>query len=269
MRRKKNKQDFADLIIHEEIMREGERLEKELGPVTFEESPDFDIEKSFLELQRKIENRDCDEMDAEETVARKKRVRTSEKFRILKFAVVCLVVAICAFTFCMSSEAARVWWMECVERVIGNESSTVLNNSEKRIKTELPEWEAAAEIEEETGIPVPKFMERPAEMQFDSYTYNESMKYAFMYYMVEEEVIILYMQGADKDSTAGIHYGGEVLNKDDVTIPYGTVLIKEIQAKEDEASSQVAEWIYKNCFYRIIGKMDKEAMVSMIENMCY
>ncbi len=35
MQGKKKDQDLADRIIHEEIMREGERREKELGPDTF------------------------------------------------------------------------------------------------------------------------------------------------------------------------------------------------------------------------------------------
>lgn len=274
MRRKKDKQDFVDLIIHEEIMKEGERLEKELGPVTFQESPDFDIEKSYLELEKKIEARDREEtvglgMVPEGTAIRKKHGRTSGKFRVAKMVLVCFAVVVCVFAFSMTSEATRVWWTERLERVIGGESGTIVNNDENRVETELPEWEAAAEIQAETEIPVPKFMVRPAEMQFDSYTYDDALKFAYMYYVMGEQVVILYMQGADSDSTSGIHYGGEVLNEEEVITEYGTVLIEEIQSDGDESSSQVAEWNYDNYYYRIVGKMDEEVMISMIESMYY
>lgn len=165
MQGKKKDQDLADRIIHEEIMREGERLEKELGPVTFEESPDFDIEKSFEELQRKMEERErTGEEGTVKMPAKEKRKFSS----VAKVLVACAAIFVCLFTFTMSSEATRMWWMESMERLIGKSSSTVVDNDENRVKSDVSELEAAAEIEEKTGIQVPEFLERPAEMQFDS-----------------------------------------------------------------------------------------------------
>lgn len=201
MQGKKKDQDLADRIIHEEIMREGERLEKELGPVTFEESPDFDIEKSFEELQRKMKERD--RTGEEGTV--KMPAKEKRKFSgVAKTLVACAAIFVCLFTFTMSSEATRMWWMESVERLIGQESSTVVNNDENRVKTELPENEAAAEIEEKTGIQVPEFLERPDGMLFDSFEYNESINFACMYYVMGNQVIVFRMQGADKIGRAHV-----------------------------------------------------------------
>lgn len=266
MQGKKKDQDLADRIIHEEIMREGERLEKELGPVTFEESPDFDIEKSFEELQRKMKERD--RTGEEGTV--KMPAKEKRKFSgVAKTLVACAAIFVCLFTFTMSSEATRMWWMESVERLIGQESSTVVNNDENRVKTELPENEAAAEIEEKTGIQVPEFLERPAEMQFDSYEYNEMYNFAFMYYVMDEQVIVLRMQGADTDTSWDLNYDGEILEKVETKTEYGRVSVKKIKTGDDTDSTVVAEWNYKNTEYSISGKVDIDVMEVLTESMYY
>lgn len=266
MQGKKKDQDLADRIIHEEIMREGERLEKELGPVTFEESPDFDIEKSFEELQRKMKERD--RTGEEGTV--KMPAKEKRKFSgVAKTLVACAAIFVCLFTFTMSSEATRMWWMESVERLIGQESSTVVNNDENRVKTELPENEAAAIIEEKTGIQVPEFLERPAEMKFDSYEYNELLQVAFVYYAVNDQVMVLSMQGADIDTTSDLNYDGEILEKIEMKTQYGKVLIKKIETMNDEVPAVVAEWNYNNTEYNISGKVDIDIMKRLLESMYY
>ena len=266
MQGKKKDQDLADRIIHEEIMREGERLEKELGPVTFEESPDFDIEKSFEELQRKMKERDRTGEEGTVKMPAKERRKFSSVAKVL---VACAAIFVCLFTFTMSSEATRMWWMKSVERLIGQESSTVVDNDDNRVKTELPENEAAAEIEEKTGIQVPEFLERPAEMQFDSYEYNEIYNFAFMYYMIGEQIIVLGIQDADTDTSLDSNYDGEILEKTKVRTQYGDVLIKKIKTDDDTVPTVVAEWNYKNMAYNTSGKVDIEVMKALIESMYY
>lgn len=265
---KKRDQDLADMIIHEEIMREGYRLEKELGPVTFEKSPDFDIEKSFEELQRKIEERERTLELEEETIA--EFTSPKRKFSgIAKGLVACAAIFVCLFTFTMSSEATRMWWMESVERLIGDSSSTVVNNDEERVTSDLPEVEAAAEIKEKTGIQVPRFLNRPAEMQFDSYEYNELHNYAYMYYVMEEQVIILRIQDAETEVSLDSNYDGEILKKVEIETEYGEVLIKKIKVNDDTDSTVIAEWNYKNTEYSISGKVDMDVMKTLTESMYY
>lgn len=266
MQGKKKDQDLADRIIHEEIMREGERLEKELGPVTFEESPDFDIEKSFEELQRKMKERD--RTGEEGTV--KMPAKEKRKFSgVAKTLVACAAIFVCLFTFTMSSEATRMWWMESVERLIGQESSTVVDNDDNRVKSELPESEAAAEIEEKTGICVPRFLNRPAEMKFDSYEYNESLQFAYIFFSMEGQVITLRMQKAEMDTSLDLNYDGEILEKVKIKTQYGDVLIKKTKIDDDTIPTVVAEWNFKNMEYSISGKIDIEVMKTLTEGMYY
>ena len=285
MREKKDKQDMADRIFREEIVREGTRLEGALGPVTVQESPDFDYDESFRRLCEKREAQERRKKEIGEIVHRQevskaagfsgKAQRHGKKSwggfasPIAKVAVACSVLVIGIFVSSMNSEATRMWWMESIERVVGGASGTVVDNDEKRLKSDTTEQDAAAEIKEKTGIDVPKFLVRPDEMLFDSYRYDETFQFAFMYYLMGEQVISLYMQGVNMNTSSDFNYDGELLNSDQIETEYGIILIKEVKAEGDEQSTVIAEWKYRNHYYRIIGKMELEMLKSMVESMYY
>ena len=285
MREKKDKQDIADRIIREEILREGTRLEDALGPVTFQESPDFDYDESFRRLCEKREAQEQRKKEIGEMVHRQEASKSAvfsgkaqrhgkRRWRgvaspVVKVAVACIVLVAGIFAFSMTSEATRMWWMESIERVVGGSSGTVVNNDEKRLKSDTTEQDAAAEIKEKTGIDVPKFLVRPDEMLFDSYRYDETFQFAFMYYLMGEKVISLYMQGVNKNTSSDFNYDGETLNSDQVETKYGVVLVKEVKAEGDEKSTAVAEWEYRNHFYCIMGKIEMETLESMVKSMYF
>lgn len=285
MREKKDKQDIADRIIREEILREGTRLEEALGPVTFQESPDFDYDESFRRLCEKREVQERRKKEIGEMVHRQevsksacfsgKAQRHGKKSwggfasPIAKVAVACIVLVAGIFTFSMTSEATRMWWMESIERVVGGASGTVVNNDENRLKSDTTEQDAAAEIKEKTGIDVPKFLVRPDGLVFDDYEYNEKVQFAFMYYMLGDQVISLYMQGVDRNTSSDLSYDGELQSSEQIETEYGIVSIKEVKAEGDEQSTSVSEWKYRNHYYRIIGKMELEALKSMVESMYF
>lgn len=285
MREKKDKQDIADRIIREEILREGTRLEEALGPVTFQESPDFDYDESFRCLCEKREAQEQRKKEIGEMVHRQEASKSagfSGKAQrhgkkswggfgspVVKVAVACIVLVAGIFTFSMTSEATRMWWLESIERVVGGASGTVVDNDEKRLKSDTTEQDAAAEIKEKTGIDVPKFLVRPDEMLFDSYRYDETFQFAFMYYLMGEHVISLYMQGVNTDTSSDLSYDGELQDSNQIETQYGNVSIKEVKAEGDDQSTVVAEWKYRNQYYCIIGKIEMETLKSMIESMYF
>lgn len=285
MREKKDKQDIADRIIREEILREGTRLEEALGPVTFQESPDFDYDESFRRLCEKREAQEQRKKEIGEMVHRQEASKSAvfsgkaqrhgkRRWRgvaspVVKVAVACIVLVAGIFAFSMTSEATRMWWMESIERVVGGASGTVIDNDEKRVKSDTTEQDAAAEIKEKTGIDVPKFLVRPDGLVFDAYRYDENFQFAFMYYFMGERVISLYMQGVNVDTSSDLSYDGELQNSEQIETEYGSVSVKEVRAEGDEQSTVVAEWKYRNQYYRIIGKMDLNMMKSMVESMYY
>lgn len=285
MREKKDKQDIADRIIREEILREGTRLEEALGPVTFQESPDFDYDESFRRLCEKREAQEQRKKEIGEMVHRQEASKSAVfsgkaqrhgKWRwrgvaspVVKVAVACIVLVAGIFAFSMTSEATRMWWMESIERVVGGSSGTVVNNDEKRVKSDTTEQDAAAEIKEKTGIDVPKFLVRPDGLVFDDYEYNGKVQFAFMYYILGDQMISLYMKSADIDTSSDFNYDGETLDSDQIKTEYGVVSVKEVKAEDDEQSTAIAEWKYRNQYYRIIGKMELEILKSMVGSMYY
>lgn len=286
MREKKDKQDIADRIIREEILREGTRLEEALGPVTFQESPDFDYDESFRHLCEKREAQERRKKEIGEMVHRQEASKSAGFFGkdqrhggkkrwggfgspVVKVAVACIVLVAGIFTFSMTSEATRMWWMESIERVVGGASGTVIDNDENRVQSDTTEQDAIAEIKEKTGIDVPKFLVRPDGLVFDDYEYNEKVQFAFMYYMLGDQVISLYMQGVDRNTSSDLSYDGELQSSEQIETEYGIVSIKEVKAEGDEQSTSVSEWKYRNHYYRIIGKMELEALKSMVESMYF
>ena len=162
-----------------------------------------------------------------------------------------------------------MWWMESIERVVGGSSGTVIDNDEKRVKSDTTEQDAAAEIKEKTGIDVPKFLVRPDGLVFDAYEYNVPVCFAYMYYLIEEQVVFLYVKGADTDTSSDFNYDGEILNSNQIETKYGNVSLKEVKADGDNQSTAVAEWKYRNHYYCIIGKIEMETLKSMVESMYF
>ena len=285
MREKKDKQDIADRIIREEILREGTRLEEALGPVTFQESPDFDYDESFRRLCEKREAQEQRKKEIGEMVHRQEASKSAvfsgkaqrhgkRRWRgvaspVVKVAVACIVLVAGIFAFSMTSEATRMWWMDSIERVVGGSSGTVIDNDEKRVKSDTTEQDAAAEIKEKTGIDVPKFLVRPDGLVFDAYEYNVPVCFAYMYYLIEEQVVFLYVKGADTDTSSDFNYDGEILNSNQIETKYGNVSLKEVKADGDNQSTAVAEWKYRNHYYCIIGKIEMETLKSMVESMYF
>ena len=45
-----------------------------------------------------------------------------------------------------------------------------------------------------------------------------------------------------------------------------SVQLNEVMEKEDKKPTYIADWIYKNIYFEIMGKLDKEEMIKIIEN---
>ena len=271
MNNRQEKNNQADEIIHDEIMKEGERLGKAMGPVTFEEAPDFDVHAEFAQLKRDRERQERAEEQEREAAKRQKISSWRRIPKAAKIVAACLALVVGVFACSMTSEANRMWWQESVERIFGKEAGTVVDNDENRVQTELPEQEAAAKIEEETGIQVPKFLYVPNDWEFNSYTIDTDnyLKRSFMYYKVGNYMITLYMHSSGNDDTTEAKNDGDTARKEEIDTSYATVSLMETEAESDGIPSVSAEWTYENVLYSVWGKLKWEEMKEMIGGMYY
>lgn len=272
---KKNRKDrITDEIIHEEIMKEGARLEKELGPVTFTEAPDFDVDESFRQLMEKKES--GERLLAQQEESRRKsfgrRKITKKKGKIFtagRVAVACLVCVVCLFTFSMTSEATRMWWMKSVERVIGNESGKIIDSDENRVLTELTEKEILAEIEKVTGIPMPEFMYKPDDMFLDNYECDAVGEFALLHYNANGHTVTLEINGASTDTSIQLNREWDRIDERLVQTGYAEVTMIEVKVDEDRESTIHVQWNYNNIEYNVVGKISMDEMEKMVKSMFY
>ena len=91
-----------------------------------------------------------------------------------------------------------------------------------------------------------------------------------MEYKYEENVIILYIDSEDDNSSSKI----DSLHGEDETIINITgedidVLVKEIRDANDDFPNYVAQWEKDNVIYQISGKMEKDEFYKVIEKIRY
>lgn len=287
-----DKKDLAEKIIEAEIQKTGDALEKHILKNHMQESSSVEMseenqqvmdqeklerqemsEEEQAELQELLRKRKAyqEELKSEEEAYRKEEAaRNNRRYSsIVKVAVLVLVASGCLFAFSMRSEATRMWWLTSVERVVGKDRETKVNNDNHRIESVLTEKEAIAEIEEKTGIPMPELIYKPQGLIYDGFEYDELVVSGSLRYIYENYIIHIYALSSDRNSSYGWNYDGEVLSEKNIEMPYSDVKILEIKTENEEVANIVAEWTYHNHQYKIEGKLPMEEMLLIIENILY
>lgn len=299
MKKMDEKKDIADQILEDSIMEEGRRLEQILGPVTYENPKEYDMDAGFQKLLQKraklkeelqakeaditlneesndyIVNKNKDnvsknEMENDSTKITKAGSRKRKRIylnTLTKVAVVVLVAGLCVIGFSMQSEATKMWWMESFGWDIGDDGATKVNNDDERDMAEVPAWEAASEIEQEVGIKSPKFSYMPSKCIYSDCVYDEVMGRAIMYYKIEEEYITVNMTLGTNDYASSASFDGTIIKEETVDNIYGKVTIRTLNGNEQEEDTVVAEWDYQDVHYELFGRISRDEIVKMVENM--
>lgn len=264
---------MSDKILHDKIMKESEYLEELLGPVTYEDPEDFDLDESFQQLLKdrealkaEYENNETMESEKVSEIELKKITRKKRIYKIAKAAILVLTVGTCVVGFGLKSEATRMWWMNSINKVIGNDSSTRVNNDSLRQITELPEEEAMALIEEDLQIEVPQLLYKPAQMEYSDSQYDTITKTAIICYKNDEVYLTVQIVSGTDDKSMGFNIDGEVYKQAMIKTSFGEVSVKTVKAEGDEKATAVAEWDYEDMHYQIFGKIDYEEMKQVVEN---
>lgn len=234
------------------------------------EASEEELKLEFREIMKK--RREYEDEIRRETIAFQKKEAAQKRRRMsgfVKAAVVVLVAGTCLIGFASKSEATRMWWLTSVERIIGRDTGHVVDNDENRVIYDFTEEQAAAEIEEKTGIPMPELQYRPEELVFDGFNYDEISLRGGLYYLYDEYVITMNAFLAEGDVSYSWNYDGTARKEKVVETVYGNVTLFEIKAENDEQVSVSAEWEYMNHQYQLVGKMPMEELEKIILNIFY
>lgn len=260
----KKRKDLAEKIIEAEIQKTGAMLESAPSMGQMEEPAD---------VQSLLEKRSAYRNAVNEQVAAYRREESAKKARrqstMVKAAMLVLVVSGCLFAFSMRSEATRMWWLSSVERIVGFDRGNVVDNSDERIYSDMTEKEACAEMQEKIGAPVPELKYKPEGMEFDGVECDETILNGKVQYLYNGSIVHLHIFSEGGNSSYDWKFEGNYEKVDTVDTDYGQVLILREKNTSVAEPNFLAEWIYENHQYELIGNFTVDEMTLILENIFY
>ena len=193
--------------------------------------------------------------------------RISKKF--LGMTAAAVISCFGLFGVSMSTQGGRSYVMDKANEVLGDEKNTEIENSQDRLISDRTE-EARNEIEEKLQVEVPDFLYLPDRMDFDSYEIDEAAQSVYMKYKNDESYMYFVIQANYVDKS-GIYkndegnYQGKIEGKLSKIEPE----LWEIPDEENFQSTYLAQWDYKNSYYRISGKITQDELTEIIQNTVY
>ena len=184
--------------------------------------------------------------------------------KVVGMAVVCVA---CVFAASMTSEANRKYLVNSVRVWSGDDTKTVVDNDDSNEKANVEEDEAIADIKKKLGVEMPEFYYRPYGMEFKNYEIDSYMDVAWIEYRYEENIVTLYIDKQDSDSTSKTNsmHGSEkeslITSMDNISI-----FLEKVQDKE-ELPCYVAEWRQNNTTYHLSGRINYDEIKKILEFM--
>lgn len=193
--------------------------------------------------------------------------RISKKF--LGMTAAAVISCFGLFGVSMSTQGGRSYVMDKANEVLGDEKNTEIENGEDRLITDRTEEEARSEIEEKLQVEVPDFLYLPDRMDFDSYEIDEIAQSVYIRYKNGEDYMYVVIQ-ANYANKSGIYRNdeGECLGMVNCDLSEIEAELWKIEEGE-ENPTYLAQWDYKNSYYRISGRMTEDEMKKIIKDVMY
>ena len=274
-REKKENTEFSEELVPDvDAVRRKETALDEKRVISIEEIRDRRKKAAEREMREEVSK----EANTEEPNAKNRtntENRTNTKIRttggglhrlgkVVGMAVVCVA---CVFAASMTSEANRKYLVNSVRVWSGDDTKTVDYNDPSNEDAEPDEDKAIADIEEKLGVEMPEFYYRPYGMEFKSYEIDPYMDVAWIEYRYGENIITLYVDKQDSDSTSKTNsmHGSEkeslITSMDNIS-----VFLEKVQDKE-ETPCYVAEWRQNNTTYHLSGRINYDEIKKILEFM--
>lgn len=200
---------------------------------------------------------------------RKQKIH-SMKRKVIKWSAVAAATILGIFTVSMSSEANRAYIMQEVNRLFGNDVNTELDNVEVKESGRTVEY-AFEDIENTFNITMPEFYYLPKGMEYLDYSLDENADTAIIRYSFKEQIIYLAVFVNNKETTRLTQEdnGTYLYNIDNGLLPELSCDLWEIYEEGDQQPTYSLKWNYKNIYYEFFGKMNKEEISKIAEEIFY
>lgn len=196
--------------------------------------------------------------------------KPKKRNRIARVAAAVLVCTAGVFAASMTSQANRKYFIETVEYWRGNDTKIDIDNVKEGDESSKVEDEALDLVKNELNVQIPILMYRPSQFEFYDYQINTIAQKANLEYSYKNTIVTLYIDNKEKISQGGslsLH-GKQIYTfyseADDIEFS-----ILKIKDEKDKEASYAAQWIFNNTFYQISGKIEKEQLIRIVENIIY
>lgn len=185
-----------------------------------------------------------------------------------KVAGVALLCCACIFAASMTSQANRNYLVNNIRVWSGNDTKTVVGNSEQNENVDTAEYEAVEEIEKQLGVEMPEFYYRPNGFEFVSYEVDTLTDIARIEYSYKDRIILFAVDKQGKDTASqtvsmdreqqkSIVHNSEKLK----------ISVNKIQQEKEEIPSYFAQWELNDVTYYMSGKIEEKEIKKILEQM--
>lgn len=278
--KKRNSRIFYD----EDYIKRAEEMEKALWadgePDQDEDEPDEEAEaRSYAALIRRLKEEGVyqeeeRETETEETSApsdsRICRLPRKRSVSVGRVAGVALLCCACVFAASMTSEANRNYLVEKMQYMMGDDTRIISGNDGENEDINHEEQDAIKEIKEKLQVEVPEFYYRPRKFEFLGYKIFETTDIAKIEYKYYENIICFVIdKQSEKSVSRTLSADG---NKKSFTVKCYDgiqVTVEELQEEQDLLPSYTVTWEKDNVVYWLSGKIEKEEIIKILEQMVY
>lgn len=261
-------------LFDEEYIRKAEELEKALwadGDCEEETYTEEEINHSYEKLVNMLKEDGIyrEDESSEEKVIPMTR-RKPGIIRWGKVAGVAILCCACIFAASMTSEANRNYFVNNIRVWSGNNTKTVVGNSEENEDINIEEYEAIEDIENQLGIEMPEFYYRPNGFEFLGYEVNALADIGRIEYQYKDGIITFYVD-KEKESDASKNNSTHGKNIDTLNISgeENEVIIQKTQDDKDLLPNYTAQWERGNVLYYLSGKIESEEIQKILENIVF
>lgn len=246
---KRDKDDWLDQKITEELLAMADEREKELMEMEELQDIDMPIEK-FEDIKREAERRR----------RKSRRGILRPRTAIIAAALLALLLGVGVVTV-----GSREYRPEIIEREQGTETTTKINNTEDATARAYTEEEVCQEIEEKLGVIAPRLIYKPQGMELSEYWIDEEVGEAVIKYRHESNELKIYINKNYYDTSANFEMDGAEIESVEIVANGLLVSVYEYMDSKGEQYYQSEFEIY-NTYYSIMGMVEKNEYNKILEN---
>lgn len=192
------------------------------------------------------------------------------RFSVGRVAGVALLCCACVFAASMTSEANRNYFVEKMQYMMGDDTRIISGNDVENEDINHEEQDAIKEIEAKLKVEIPEFYYRPQKFNFLRYEISELADIARIEYEYQGSIVCFVIDKQNEKVVSRTLSADGKKESFSVT-SYNNILVtvEELQEEQDVQPSYTATWEKDNVVYWLSGKIEKEELKKILEQMVY